>query len=99
KELKDADPEEGIHLLRIAVNRMDNVKLLAPSERRSLLDLIGPIVQELREVSLAKRREKASRRLDAFKEYLESIALEVRYPGRSGADGWEPAVFMSPDGL
>jgi hypothetical protein len=98
KELKDIDPDQGIEILRLAVHRIDTVKLLNPSDRRSLLDFIQPLVQELRDASLLKRRELASRRLDAFKDYLEVTALEGRFPGRSGVEKWEPASFMASDG-
>ena len=97
KELKDTDPDQGIDSLRGAVNRIDSVKLNA-TDRRTLIDFMQPVVQELRDASLAKRREKASRNLEAFKNYLEVAAFEGRYPGRSGSEKWEPAYFTSPDG-
>lgn len=98
KELKDVNPDQGIDLLRAAVNLIDDVKSLNGTERRALFDLMQPVVQELRDMSLSKRREKASRRLEAFRDYLEVAAFEGRYPARSGSDKWEPANFISPEG-
>jgi hypothetical protein len=98
KELKDVDPDRGIDVLRAAANRLDGVKALSTTDRRALIDLVQPLMQELRDTSLLKRRELASRHLEAFKEYLEISGYEGRNLGRSGSDHWEPAVFMSPDG-
>jgi len=98
KEIKDTDPERGIDLLRATLNQIDGMKSIGASERRALFELIRSTVQELRETAFAKRREKASQRLDAFKDYLESSTFGARYAGRAGSDKWEPANFMSPDG-
>lgn len=97
-ELKETDPDRGIDLLRVASNRIDGVKLLNVAERKALTELIQPLIAECRDNSLRKRRERASLRVDAFKEYLEISAFEGRFPGRSGAEHWEPANFMAPDG-
>ncbi len=98
KEIKEIDPDRGIDLLRAATNRIDEVKLMSALERRAMVEVVQPLVLELRDLSLQKRREKASRRIEAFKDYLEVSAYEGRYPGRSGIAAWEPAIFMAPDG-
>jgi hypothetical protein len=97
-DLKETDPDRGIELLRAASNSMDRVKLLSGAERKAMSELLRPAILELRDLSIRKRRDLASIRLDAFKEYLQFSAYEGRYPGRSGADHAEPAYFMAPDG-
>lgn len=96
--LKETDPDQGIDLLRAAANRVDGVKLLSGAERKALADQVKPLLTELRGISLQRRRDKASNWLEAFKEYLEVSAFEGRFPGRSDSK-WEPAVFMTPDGV
>ncbi len=98
KEVKENDPDQAIEILRAATNRLDDIKLMSGIERRAMVDLVQPLVIECRDLSLAKRREKASVRFERFKDYLEVSALEGRYPGRSGPAAWEPAAFMDPDG-
>src|SRR5262249_17827054 len=88
----------GLEILRDVRNRMDKFKLLSPADRRSLNDLLQPLTAELRDLSLLKRREKASQKLDAFRDFLVVGGYEGRFPGRSGADQWEPANFTSSDG-
>src|SRR5262245_18869546 len=66
EKLKDTDPDRGIEILRDIRNRMDNVKLISMTERRAQLEKLQPVVAELPDLSLRKRREKASMRLDAF---------------------------------
>ena len=98
KEIKETDPDKGIDILRSATNRIDEVKLMNGIERRAMVEIVQPLVIECRDLSLLKRREKASVRVEAFKDYLEISAYEGRYPGRSDMAQWEPALFMTPDG-
>jgi hypothetical protein len=75
--------------------------MLPHDDRRAMIDQMQPVMNDLRRVSLMKRRAKASKALDAFREYLEITALESRYPGRAAADSadsWEPAFFMAVTG-
>lgn len=101
QELKDFDPDAGIDLLRAIRNRID-IARVSPADRRGLAEIVAPAMQELRDASLHKRREKATKRLEAFKEYLEVSAYEGKFPGRSAPDPhgnkWEPANIWAPDG-
>lgn len=96
--LKDVDPDKGIELLRDLRNRMDGVKILTGAQRREFTDAMQPVVLELRDQSLANRRDRASRRLEDFRDFLVVGGYEGRYPGRSGNHKWEPANFISPNG-
>lgn len=97
-ELKEADPERGLEILRAATNQVDAVQSLTPADRRAMTELVQPVLAELRDVALQKRRVQASMRIDAFKRYLEISGYEGRYPGRANPEKWEPAAFMAPDG-
>ena len=91
--LKDSDPEKGLELLRLASRRVDAVKLLPYADRKAFDEKIKPLAKELREQSLQKKREAAIGNPFAFRDFLELVAPDMRNPGRTGPDRWEPALF------
>jgi hypothetical protein len=99
KDLKDTDPQRGLDLLRQAGVRIDQTRILSYGDRKNLMELVKPLLQELRTEALLRKRIAACDRLDAFREYIEQIAPEIRTPGRSGPDHWEPAVAAFTNGV
>lgn len=98
KELQDESPETGLELLREAFRRLDAARMLPPTERRAMSEVLKPLLVELRGRSILKKRLRAVDRMEAFREYLTTTAIEGKYPGRSGPEHWEPAYFTTPDG-
>ena len=91
--LKESDPEKGLESLRLASRRIDAVKLLPYQDRKALDELVKPLVKELRDNLLQKRRVAAIASPVGFRDYLELVAPDMRNPGRTGPDRWEPALF------
>lgn len=97
-EVKESNPEQGLQLLREAAARLDAATQLTYEDRKTMRETLAPLVGEMRALILLRKRELAANRIDAFKEYLELIAPDMPYPGRSGDDHWEPAMFTTPNG-
>ena len=100
KAVKDADPDTALEILRQASIRIDRTTLLSYAERKSLTEGIRPILHEMRDQVLLRKRVEATKTLSRFRDYLENVAPELRNPGRSGPglDRWEPAYGFDPGG-
>jgi hypothetical protein len=98
KAVKETDPDAALELLRQASIRIDSLTLLPYAERKSLTEGIRPILQEMRDQVLLRKRIEATKKVGYFRDYLEHVAPELRNPGRSGADHWEPAYAFDPAG-
>jgi hypothetical protein len=98
KAIKETDPDTALELLRQASIRIDRLSLLPYADRKALSDGIRPILQEMRDEVLLRKRVEATKKLSQFRDFLEVVAFELRNPGRSGPDHWEPAYAIDPGG-
>ena len=98
KAVKESDPDAALELLRQASIRIDSLSLLPYADRKALSDGIRPILQEMRDQVLLRKRLEATKKVALFRDYLEHVAPDLRNPGRSGPDHWEPAYGFDPAG-
>jgi hypothetical protein len=98
KAIKDSDPDAALELLRQASIRIDSLSLLPYAERKTLTEGIRPILQEMRDQVLSRKRLEATKKVSLFRDYLEHVAPDLRNPGRSGPEHWEPAYGFDPAG-
>jgi hypothetical protein len=98
KAIKESDPEGALEMLRQASVRIDRTALLSYADRKNLTEGIRPILHEMRDQVLQRKRVEASKKVSLFRDYLENVATDLRNPGRSNTDHWEPAYGFDPAG-
>jgi hypothetical protein len=98
KAIKETDPEGALELLRKANVRIDQQTLVSYADRKALLEGIRPFLQEVNDQVVLRKRLQAVQKVGNFRDFLENVAPDLKYPGRSGPDHWEPAFGVDPAG-